>query len=233
MRDKTVHSFASALELNPETRVRMLHILAQSAQLINKLRPEWYRARLDGRRLRFFLGRLIVITLERDYIWLATDPTIQSIKFSELKSWRWDEADLRPRDAKGIPYPKYSKPPSLNGFYSPSEDLDGNEWKQISKFHYEYLKQAAILGSAPDHRTIHNPDLAAEISSWINLKSSTDIFESDVRKAMSTDSDIRHRRLSKPGYLTRRERRGPKTGENEITTRHSAVQKDAPTPNRV
>jgi DNA/RNA endonuclease G (NUC1) len=38
---------------------------------------------------------------------------------------------------------------------------------------------------------------------------------------------------SQPGYLTRRERRGPKTGENEITTRHSAVQKDAPTPNRV
>jgi 5-methylcytosine-specific restriction endonuclease McrA len=197
MADKTMHSFASILALNPATSVRMLHILAQSAQLINELRPEWYRARLDGKHLRIFLGKLIVMTIEREYIWIAMDPTIQSVNLSEFKSWHWDEPELRPRSAKGTPYPKYSRPPSLNGFYSPSEDPEGKEWQQISTFHYEYLKQTATLGIAPDPRTIHNVDLATEISSWINLKSPTDIFEADVQKSISTDSNVRKERLSK------------------------------------
>lgn len=187
--------YATQLKLRPDISRRVLHILAQSVERINELRPEWYRARMDGRYLRVFLGRLIVITVQGDYVWLATDPEVQPVEFSSLGSWRWDEAALRPSDVKGAPYPKYRRPPSMNGFYIPAEDPYGTEWPHIAVSHYAYLKRAAVSGRAPDHRTVHNTVLAAEIQTWTSQPALDELFQSAVRTAMAADALSRRQRL--------------------------------------
>lgn len=197
MKPLSATSFATQLDLRPDISSTLLQILARSAALINDLRPDWYRARMDGRRhLRLFLGRTIVITLRGDYVWLATDPAVQPVEFSQLVSWRCDDVAQRPTDAKGIIYPKYSRPPSLNGFYIPALDRNGTEWTSIATSHYSYLSRLAVSGRAPDHRTIHDLALAAEIKTWITSVSPEETFQKAVRQAMSADADSRRRRLA-------------------------------------
>lgn len=199
-------SLAARLRLRASLGSRMLRILAASAQLVYELRPDWYRVRLDGQHLRLFCGRLIVMTLEGDYVWLATDPDFQPVDFSALASWRLDRVSVRPGDAKGVPYPSYRTPPSLNGFYMPAYDPVGAEWQYLRASHVSYLKRAAAVGRAPDHRTVHDSTLAAEIRALTDPESPESVFDLAVCHALASDPESRRRRLkeasSKPSTRT-------------------------------
>ncbi len=89
------------------SRGPMLSIFAESMRYIRGRKPEWCIVQFKGKHLRLFAGRLIVLALESDVVWVTTDPEVRSIEWSRLLSWRWDEQD----------YPRYRRIPSRNGYY--------------------------------------------------------------------------------------------------------------------
>ena len=129
-------------------RVAQLSCLAESLRFIHERQPDCWlthlRSDLRPRRLRLFAGRLIVLTLEGDEVWLATDGDAPESAFVDLRSWRWDEES----------YPEYRRPPSRNGYYQPSRDPDGREWKHtIREAHFTYLERWLALRRIPDQRS--------------------------------------------------------------------------------
>jgi hypothetical protein len=200
-------SFATRLQLPPQHDLRMRAIVATSAGIILTLRPDWYRARLDRRtHLRVFCGRLIVITLERSYVWVALDERALGGKAGRLRSWCWDEPHLRPKDAKGMAYPRYVRPNSRNGFYDPAKDPDGRDWRAIESAHHIFLQRAATEGRAPDRRTRSDPGLPEEIATWASSDVQDVVFEFAVRDALRLDPEARRARLERacttPGTRT-------------------------------
>lgn len=138
----------------PEQRVALLGLFADSMRFINDHRADWCVVRRTGRKIRLFAGRLIVLSLEKDRAWLATD--IEQNVPEGLKHWEWDLDD----------YPVYKRPPSRNGYFTPIDEWQ-QEWKIVASSHFAYLKRALRKGVAPDHRSIakHDVDLAKFIAS--------------------------------------------------------------------
>lgn len=151
------------LRLAPAYANRMLELAATSAGWIRSLRSEWLRVCIDGYTLRLFCGHPIVLTLEGKYAWFAIDPTAitEDAKFG---SWSWDDADTRPRDARGKPYPRYAKPPSRNGWYNPAADPTGSDLATLLNAHTAYLRRAAVEANAPLSTTKHEASIAAELA---------------------------------------------------------------------
>jgi 5-methylcytosine-specific restriction endonuclease McrA len=190
-------SFATRLQLPQAHDSRMRAMVAKSVGVITALRPEWYRARLDGRaHLRVFCGRLIVITLEGRYVWVALDERALGKESKRLRSWCWDEAHLRPEDAKGRPYPRYVRPRSRNGFYDPAKDPEGQEWRLIENAHHTYLRRVAEEGRAPDHRTRSDRALVEEIARWRTSSVEDETFGWAVSESLRLDPDARRARLA-------------------------------------
>src|SRR5690606_31342009 len=140
------------LELPPNDEGRMRGIVATTVGVIQSLRPEWYRARLRRpAQLRVHFGHVIVLSLEHGHVWAAVDEDLLGDRAEGLRSWCWDEPELRrvPGDA----YPRYRRPASRNGLYDPALDPRGDEWDCIETAHHQFLRRAAKRGRAPDHRT--------------------------------------------------------------------------------
>ena len=143
---------------DPGSRKPMLSIFAGSMGYIRGRKPDWCIVQFSGKHLRLFAGRLIVLTLESDEVWVTTDPDDRSVDWSRLLSWRWDEHS----------YPRYRRPPSRNGYYSPRVDA-GGEWEQIRSAHQRYLERALNPGIAPDHRSFarHEPAVVEYIDAIV------------------------------------------------------------------
>lgn len=137
--------------LFPDTSVRerTLSIFAESIRFIRARKPDWCHVRLARRRLRLFAGRLIVLTLHPEGVWVTTDASGRSEDPSGLHSWRWDTEK----------YARYQRVPSRNGYYSPILD-HGADWPLIQAAHFAYLEQALARGVVPDHRTAAKHDAA-------------------------------------------------------------------------
>jgi hypothetical protein len=192
-------SLTARLKLPIEHEVRLRAIAATTASVVQSLRPEWYRVRLNRpTHLRIFCGRLIVASLEGNYVWLALDEKAIGANALEFHSWSWDDARSRPDDAKGQPYPRYARPPSRNGFYDPRKDPTGTEWRKLEPAHHQFLRHAATVGRAPDHRTRIDPDLADEIARWMTADAGAALFESQVRAALELSPSERRARLGRP-----------------------------------
>jgi 5-methylcytosine-specific restriction endonuclease McrA len=185
------------LDLNQEVSERLLGILADSTKLVSELKPEWCRLHLDGSHLRLFCGRLIVMTLtsRRQHLWFAAEPNSEGIRLSEFESWRPDTVDQRPGDAISPAYPAYVTPPSQNGFYLPAADPDESDWRTLRALHAAYLRQVAVSGRAPDSRTRHDAELAAEIIALATPETPDQQLERQVLAAMNSDPESRQRRL--------------------------------------
>jgi hypothetical protein len=174
----------------------MRAIIATSARLIIDLRPEWYHARRDRTtHLRIFCGGLIVATLENKYVWLALDESVIG-NTGGLRSWSWDEPLARPNDAVGKPYPRYVRPPSRNGFYDPSKDPDGAEWRIIQAAHHYFLRRAVSQGAAPNRRTENEPGIPDQIATWTLLDGTEVAFNQAVKDALDLDPEARRSRLA-------------------------------------
>jgi 5-methylcytosine-specific restriction protein A len=155
---------ASRLRLPPANAQRMLLCVARAVRVITSLKAAWLRIYFNRpSHLRVLFGRLIVITLEGNYVWLALDESTLSKGGADLRSWRWDEPHTRPSDATGKAYPKYVRPPSRNGFYDPALDPQGAEWRAIEQAHHAYLTRVAAMGMAPDPRTANDSALLDEL----------------------------------------------------------------------
>jgi hypothetical protein len=187
---------AAQLNLPAAHEARMREIIATSARLILDLRPKWYRARRDRTtHLRIFCGRLIVATLEERYVWLALDESVIG-NTDGLRSWSWDDAAARPKDAVGQPYPRYVRPPSRNGFYDPAKDPGGTEWRTIQAAHHYFLRRAASHGVAPNRRTESDPGIPEQIARWRLLDGTEVGFNQAVKEALDLDPEARRGRLA-------------------------------------
>ena len=146
---RTIAQEIDAILPDPDARRLMLPIFAESMRYIRWRKPEWCLVKFDRNHLRLFAGRLIVLTLESNEIWVAIDPEVSSIDWPRLRSWRWDERS----------YPRYRRVPSRNGYYSPRMD-EHREWGNIQRAHLAYLGRALSPGVAPDHRSITGHEVA-------------------------------------------------------------------------
>ncbi len=139
----------------------MLHAVAESMAYVRAVKPEWCFVHLDSKHLRLLAGRLIVLTMERDRLWISTGPSHSSI-LSALPSWRWDVED----------YPEYRRVPSRNGYYS--QDFDsGDDWPAIWQAHRAYLDEVLAGGVAPDPRSRkhHEDELMAYLDGLVREQS--------------------------------------------------------------
>lgn len=138
-----------ALLPEPNIRARMLAVFAESMQYIRARRPDWCHVRWAGRRLRLLAGRLIVLTLHAEGVWMTTDASAADEHLSGLRSWRWDEGR----------WARYRRVPSRNGYYMPGLDA-GSDLALIRPLHFAYLEQVLSEGLVPDQRTAANHDAA-------------------------------------------------------------------------
>lgn len=143
-------------------RKKQLSNLADSLNYIHSHHPFMWLTHVLRNRIRLLVGRLIVLTLKDDHVWLATDATAESGHLSNLASWEWDTG--------GCPdgYPEYKRPPSRNGYYHPSKDRD-RDWQHIRRLHFDYLDRLMVKKRAFDPRSVakHEPNLATYISEAI------------------------------------------------------------------
>lgn len=134
---------------DPTTRPRQLIALAESLAYAERRNPEIWLVHVRQDRIRLFAGRLIVLTLTRDSVWVTTDDVAEANQLSLLPSWMWDDHG----------HPRHKKPPSRNGFYSPSRDRDGSDWSEVQKWHFAYLDRVLARFRRVDPRSAarHEP----------------------------------------------------------------------------
>ncbi len=96
----------------------------------------------DPDRLRFLVGSLIVLSIHKQCVWMALDQQLlyelkeESDILKTSQDWRWDSDSL----------PEYTRIPSRNGFYMPSEDHP-RVWPIIRRFHFTYVNKSTIVPS--------------------------------------------------------------------------------------
>jgi hypothetical protein len=108
-----------------------------------------------GDRIRLLSGRLIVLTLQNDGVWLSVNAAGDTASLSKCASWTWDATS----------YPEYKRPPSRNGYYKPSLD-GGRDWRLIQQLHFAYLNRLLGRERAVDRRSAarHEPLFVAYLS---------------------------------------------------------------------
>lgn len=128
----------------PNQNVRMVQLtaLADSIDYVTNRNPTLFVVHLKPNRVRLIVGRLIVLTLESNHIWLATDPSHAERGLSALRSWRWGEGE----------YAEYRLVPSRNGYYAPSLD-PGGEWTAIQSAHFSFLDRVVSRARNVDPRS--------------------------------------------------------------------------------
>jgi len=182
MPSTVAHRLESALP-DPSVRDSMLSIFAESMRFIRNRKPDWCLVRFSGKHLRLFAGRLIVLTLHTDEVWLTTAPSAP-LGLSSLRSWRWDTKT----------YARYRRIPSRNGYYAPKMD-NGGDWPAIRRAHLTYLEQALTPGVAPDHRTTAKHDTSAmeyvdAVTSIVALPASRLAPEGDSKPVTQNEAGV-------------------------------------------
>lgn len=180
----------------PAQAARMKEIIASTARYLRDIKPEWYFARLHrNARLRLFCGHVVVLAAEKQHIWLALNESFLPASFSNIACWRWDEPESRPHDATDDPYPRYKRPPSRNGFYTPALDPEGQDWKTIKLASLGYIENACQTGRSPDHRTHSDPGLCEAIDLW-EISRTSSAFDDRVHVSRTLSKQERTRRLN-------------------------------------
>jgi hypothetical protein len=129
---KVIHSLLP----DAETRRFCLEAFDETVRYADSFGSEKWGAYYERVRVRILVGSLIVFTLESGCIWLALDQelleTSQELSnfLESSEDWQWDNDD----------YPRYTKIPSRNGFYVPSEK-HRDVWSLIKKLHFEFISR--------------------------------------------------------------------------------------------
>jgi len=169
--DRVADRIAAILP-NLAVRIVQLRILADSIDYLHERNESLWLTHLLPDRLRLLAGRLIILTLQGDRVWLAADPTAQ---LSHLSSWDWDT----------VSYPQYKRVPSRNGCYLPLMD-PGGDWPAIQKAHFAFLDRVVLSLRKVDTRSTarHEPGIAAYLSAALQRpvasKNSGPTFSHDV-----------------------------------------------------
>ncbi|MDX1521473.1 MAG: HNH endonuclease signature motif containing protein, partial [Anaerolineae bacterium] len=114
------------------------------------------------RRLRLVVGSLIVLALQKKYIWMALDQQLLSEATGfpgSLRDWRWDTGR----------WGNYKLIPSRNGYYLPSDD-HLHVWPDIKRLHFSYIGKAASRFSQlrADSQRKHMPEVLTYLRRTLN-----------------------------------------------------------------
>ena len=197
-----------AILRDPAVRATQLSIFAESLSYIHDQNPSGWLTHLLRDRVRLLTGRLIVLTLQDDQVWLPIDASADTARLSGLGSWEWDNAS----------YPEYKRPLSRNGYYKPAADRRA-DWAQIQELHFAYLHRLLVRRRANDPRSVmrHEPLIADYLSGvlrrtvpsppWVRLAgegSRSDYWEGAVARVtvnkFERDRGAREECLCRFGY---------------------------------
>lgn len=128
----------------------------------------------DAERLRLLVGSLIVMTIQREGIWIALDSQLLQESKEEMnllnlsKDWFWDTGR----------WAKYIRLPSKNGYYIPSKD-HLRIWPIIKKFHFAYIDKAGKMFSQlrEDSQKNHMPSVLEYLRHEFNRYVPEPIYE--------------------------------------------------------
>lgn len=162
---------------DPITRAAQLAALADSLTYVQIRNPQIWLVHVLTDRIRLFAGHTIVLTLIGSTVWVTTDASEDENRLAALRSWAWETKV----------YPKYKRPPSRNGTYSPLHDEYG-EWPTIQAAHLSYLDRVLARPRGFDPRSAHRHEpLIMEYLS-ITLQRSMPGMES----ALLPEADVVH-----------------------------------------
>lgn len=122
----------------------------------------------DQDKIRLIVGNLIVLTIEKQGIWLALDREILEENkeyqdyLEKMDTWTWDNHD----------YPSYSQVPSRNGYYNPSENYDYiKDWNIIKNFHFSFIKKACAKYSRINQKSKlnHQPEIIKYLCNCLKI----------------------------------------------------------------
>ena len=121
-----------------EKRKLCLEMFVEVVNHANSYGNDKWGTYYERKVVRLLVGSLIVFTIERGCVWLALDkPLLEGSEQHQYllereNSWQWDQDD----------YPTYSKVPSRNGYYIPSES-HSEIWPIIRLLHFEFIRKVA------------------------------------------------------------------------------------------
>ena len=163
---------------DPLTRAAQLAALADSLTYVQVRNPGVWLVHVLADRIRPFAGHLIVLTLMGGTVWVTTDASENEDRLSALRSWEWETKV----------YPRYKRPPSRNGTYSPLHDEHG-EWPTIQAAHFGYLDRVLTRPRVFDPRSVrrHEPLIVEYLS--ITLQRSMPGVESALLPEAEVVSD--------------------------------------------
>ena len=173
---KVIHSLLP----DAKTRRICLETFGETVNHANSFGSDKWGAYYERNKVRLLVGSLIVFTIEPGCVWLALDQELLE-KSEELNNflentedWQWDNHD----------YPRYTKVPSRNGFYVPS-DKHKDVWTVIKQLHFEFISKTAAKYEKLREGTQNNESLIEYIHSEIgDFLQSPDNEQSEISEAV-------------------------------------------------
>lgn len=157
--------------LIPDRKVRRLHLtifVESLTEAHSHGANKWgvyYIADVD--RLRLLVGSIIVLTVQKQGLWMALDHGLLQEAIEEQNmlnasnNWRWDTDD----------YPEYTRIPSKNGYYTPSPSEGYPQiWSTIRRLHFAYVGKVANKFSQlrEDSQQRHMPEVLVYLRQELN-----------------------------------------------------------------
>jgi hypothetical protein len=137
-------------------RAMCLSIFADSIDRLHAHGPDKWGVYCKDSHVRLRGGGLIVLTIERNEIWLALDQ--EAIDASAPMPNKLNSA-------QGIRYDRgrwahYKRPPTTNIFYSPTAE-NTRDWQPIRSLHFALLDRVAREAFRVDSQKKHQPSVSA------------------------------------------------------------------------
>jgi 5-methylcytosine-specific restriction protein A len=141
----------------------------------------------DGERLRLLVGSMIVLTIHKQGVWITLDEQLLQKSREELEllnlseDWHWDTGR----------WSKYTRVPSRNGYYIPSED-HLQIWPIIRRLHFAYIDKVAkkFLQLREDSQRKHTPQVLAYLRQALNQYVPEPIYEDSMLFRSNPISEI-------------------------------------------
>ena len=162
-----IEDFVASLLPDNQVRKLCLSVLLESVIEANKYGPSKWGVYYipDADRLRLLIGSMIVLTIQKQGVWMALDQELLQQSKEDLdilnrfEDWHWDNGR----------WSQYVRVPSRNGYYLPSED-HLRLWPVIRRYHFAYVKKVANKFSQlrKDSQQKHMPQVLLYLQHVLN-----------------------------------------------------------------
>lgn len=179
-----------------EVRKHCLSVLLESLNEANLYGAQKWGVycRNDIDRLRLLVGSLIVLTIQEGRLWMALDHELLEKSPEALDvldhsgNWKWDTGR----------WSKYTRIPSINGFYKPSDD-HLQIWPVIRQFHFAYIRKTANIFSQlrEDSQKKHMPEVLEYLRSALKCYVTSPFYGDAANPIADPINDIQEYKSSR------------------------------------